>query len=138
MMRWICLAYSACVVLGLGACTQGTSQSGNALPAARSANSNAAVSRSSSSAPISHVIIVIQENRSFDNLFATFPGAEGTTTGKLHNGTTIQLKARKLESKMVLNNSWPAFVTDYDKGKMDGFDLVWVDEHQCTLRLSVR
>ena len=131
-MRWICLAYSACVVLGLGACTQGTSQSGNALPAARSANSNAAVSRSSSSAPISHVIIVIQENRSFDNLFATFPGAEGTTTGKLHNGTTIQLKARKLESKMVLNNSWPAFVTDYDKGKMDGFDLVWVDEHQCT------
>ncbi len=33
---------------------------------------------------------------------------------------------------MVLNNSWPAFVTDYDNGKMDGFDLVWVNEHQCT------
>jgi phospholipase C len=27
------------------------------------------------------VIIVIQENRSFDDLFATFPGANGTTTG---------------------------------------------------------
>ena len=128
-MRWIGFAYSACVVLGLSACTQGSSPSGSALPAA---SSNSAVSRSSSSGQISHVIIVIQENRSFDNLFATFPGAEGTTTGKLHNGTTIPLKARKLESKMVLNNSWPAFVTDYDNGKMDGFDLVWVNEHQCT------
>jgi phospholipase C len=28
------------------------------------------------------VIIVIQENRSFDNLFATFPNADGTTTGQ--------------------------------------------------------
>jgi phospholipase C len=32
--------------------------------------------------PIKHVIVVIQENRSFDNFFATFPGADGTTTGK--------------------------------------------------------
>ncbi|MGB8966249.1 MAG: alkaline phosphatase family protein [Candidatus Cybelea sp.] len=33
------------------------------------------------STPIKHVVIIIQENRSFDNLFATFPGANGTTTG---------------------------------------------------------
>ena len=33
------------------------------------------------STPIQHVIVVIQENRSFDDLFATFPGANGTTTG---------------------------------------------------------
>lgn len=32
--------------------------------------------------PIKHVVIVIQENRSFDNIFATFPGADGTKTGK--------------------------------------------------------
>src|SRR5580704_13162225 len=31
---------------------------------------------------IKHVVIVIQENRSFDNFFATFPGADGTRTGK--------------------------------------------------------
>jgi phospholipase C len=35
-----------------------------------------------SKTPIEHVIVVIQENRSFDNLFATFPGADGTTTGQ--------------------------------------------------------
>jgi phospholipase C len=37
--------------------------------------------RTSGGSPIKHVIIVIQENRSFDNLFATFPNADGTTTG---------------------------------------------------------
>jgi phospholipase C len=36
----------------------------------------------SSTSPIQHVIIVIQENRSFDDLFATFPKADGTTTGQ--------------------------------------------------------
>ena len=28
------------------------------------------------------MIVVIQENRSFDNFFATFPGADGTTSGQ--------------------------------------------------------
>lgn len=87
---------------------------------------------SSSGSNISHVVIVVQENRSFDNLFATFPGAAGTTKGLLNDGKYVKLKQRKLESGMVLANSWPAFVTDYDGGKMDGFNLVWVNEHRCT------
>ena len=32
--------------------------------------------------PIQHVVIVVQENRTFNDFFATFPGADGTTTGK--------------------------------------------------------
>jgi phospholipase C len=38
-------------------------------------------SRHVSSKYIKHVIIMIQENRSFDDLFATFPNANGTTVG---------------------------------------------------------
>jgi len=34
-----------------------------------------------------HIVVLIQENRTLDNLFATFPGADGTTVGKTHNGT---------------------------------------------------
>jgi phospholipase C len=34
------------------------------------------------STPISHVVIIVQENRSFDNFFATFPHANGTTVGE--------------------------------------------------------
>jgi phospholipase C len=81
---------------------------------------------------IKHVIIVVQENRSFDDLFATYPGADGTTKGELHNGEYIQLKARDLYQKLVLNNSHLAFDVDYDHGKMNGFDLVWVNNHPCT------
>ena len=31
--------------------------------------------------PIKHVIFIVKENRTFNNYFATYPGAEGTTTG---------------------------------------------------------
>ena len=38
--------------------------------------------RHASGSPIQHVVVLIQENRSFDNLFAGFPGADGATRGK--------------------------------------------------------
>jgi phospholipase C len=75
-----------------------------------------------SSKYIKHVVIIIQENRTFDDFFATFPGADGTTTGKLHNGKTITLKKVPLAG-VQLSNGWSAFATAYDGGKMDGFDL---------------
>ncbi|MGC1379853.1 MAG: alkaline phosphatase family protein [Candidatus Baltobacteraceae bacterium] len=126
MSRAIYFVFSALTALALGACS-GPSQNHYAgpLPAIDSP-------ASSSGQYISHVIIVVQENRSFDNLFATYPGADGTTKGLLNDGTYINLKARNLESALTLDNSWPAFVIDYDGGKMDGFNLVWVNEHRCT------
>ena len=76
---------------------------------------------------IKHVVVVMQENRSFDNLFATFPGADGTTTGKIHTGQYIPLaKGDLLSPKDGANVHW-AFDTDYDGGRMDGFDRVPVD-----------
>ena len=71
---------------------------------------------------ISHIVIVVQENRSFDNLFATFPGANGATTGKLHSGKTIPLAEHALAALDVSHDS-NAYLTDYDAGKMDGFNL---------------
>ncbi|MBV9717963.1 MAG: hypothetical protein JOZ77_01470 [Candidatus Eremiobacteraeota bacterium] len=59
---------------GVVACTGSTSSVSSTLPAVR-------VTRGAASTPISHVIVVIQENRSFDNLFSTFNGANGTTVG---------------------------------------------------------
>ena len=38
---------------------------------------------SGSRSPIQHIVIVVQENRTFNDFFATFPGADGTTTGKI-------------------------------------------------------
>jgi phospholipase C len=82
--------------------------------------------------PIRHVVIVIQENRSFNDFFATFPGADGTTTGKAEKApacgydkeTAVKLKERSLILPSDLGHSYQDYVTSRDGGKMDGFDLV--------------
>jgi phospholipase C len=77
----------------------------------------------SSSSKIQHVVLVIQENRSFDDFFATFPGADGTTTGKTSNGKTVQLAEVDLSEPCDFGHSRNGFLNDYDHGKMNGFDL---------------
>jgi phospholipase C len=88
------------------------------------------IKHNSGSGKIQHVIIMIQENRSFDNLFATFPGANGTTYGyylkKVHGvykRTKITLKQQALAGGLDFNHAWKYFVADYDNGNMDGFNL---------------
>src|SRR5205823_14768439 len=39
------------------------------------------------SVPIKHVIFIVKENRTFDHYFGKYPGADGTTVGKLLDGT---------------------------------------------------
>lgn len=80
--------------------------------------------------PIQHVVVVIQENRSFDNLFATFPGAHGATRGKekvKKNGQWVDqwvtLKSSPLVISYDLSHCRSAYVNDYDNGAMDGFNL---------------
>ncbi|MGA8533396.1 MAG: alkaline phosphatase family protein [Candidatus Tumulicola sp.] len=76
---------------------------------------------------IQHIVIMIQENRSFDNFFATFPGANGTTTGyylKKVNGKYVRTQVTLGETTLAgldLNHSWADYTMDYDKGGMDGF-----------------
>lgn len=72
---------------------------------------------------IEHVVIVIQENRTFDNLFATFPGADGTTRGTLHTGQIVGLTKHALRYPYDLDHAYHAYRTAYDNAKMDGFDL---------------
>ena len=38
-------------------------------------------SRYPTTTPIKHVIFLVKENRTFDQLYGLFPGANGTTTG---------------------------------------------------------
>ncbi|HEU5481406.1 MAG TPA: alkaline phosphatase family protein, partial [Candidatus Tumulicola sp.] len=80
---------------------------------------------------IKHVVIIVQENRSFDNLFAAFPGADGQTYGKNSMGQQVALKQIGLLSKLNLDNSHAAYDVDYDNGKMDGWNLVYVNDQPC-------
>lgn len=82
-------------------------------------------------ASIKHVVLMIQENRTFNNLFATFPGAVGTTTGKelVLQGSnyveqSINLTKGNLLVKGDVTHLYSAFLTGYQNGAMDGFNLI--------------
>ena len=83
---------------------------------------------SASGGKIQHLVILIQENRSFDDFFATFPGADGATSGQIHTGVTYPLTKSSLIQIPDLCHQYKCYRWDYDQKKMDGFDLsgAWV------------
>ncbi len=86
---------------------------------------------------IRHVIIVVQENRSFDNLFHGFPGADTVNYGYAHDGTRVKLRPIPLTVNYDLSNGFQDFQKAYDHGKMDGFDLrATVPRNESTVPLA--
>lgn len=86
--------------------------------------------RQSASSPIKHVVLIIQENRSFDNFFARFPGAHGARRGeeKIKQGggyvdQWITLQPEPLVTSNDLEHCRNGYLKAWDKGKMDGFNL---------------
>jgi phospholipase C len=53
--------------------------------------------RSISAGKIQHVVFVLQENRSFDNLFQGYPGADTASSGLNSKGQTIALRPISLK-----------------------------------------
>jgi len=98
-----------------------------------SLRSNGVNFNSGSNSPIQHIVLIVQENRTFNNLFATFPGATGSTTGleTLRRGKNRKVKDVSLKEVPLLdhtdpNHSYTAFLTGYDGGKLDAFNLIHV------------
>ena len=84
--------------------------------------------RQASSGKIQHVVFIIQENRSFDNLFQGYPGANTVASGKNSKGQTITLQPVTLATQYVIDHSAAAFFAACDgkplgrNCKNDGFD----------------
>jgi phospholipase C len=74
--------------------------------------------------PIKHIVYIIKENRTFDNYFARYPGAEGTNVGKTSTGRTIRLAEATDVLEPDLGHSFLDGVESINGGRMDGFDLV--------------
>lgn len=70
--------------------------------------------------PIQHVVVIMQENRTFDNLFNGFPGADSAQSG-MSQGTPVQLTAVPLAESTDLDHAHRAWWRAWDHGKMDGF-----------------
>lgn len=69
---------------------------------------------------IQHVVVIMQENRSFDNLFHGFPGADTAQSGNDH-GVAVPLQPVSLNNKQDTDHTHPGWWADWDHGAMDGF-----------------
>jgi phospholipase C len=72
------------------------------------------------SGPIQHVVVIMQENRSFDNLFNGFPGADTVQSG-MNNGVVVPLTVTPLGNGPDLDHTHTGWWKQWDGGKMDNF-----------------
>ena len=113
---------AACVVLVaasvLAAC--GGSSSSVPTPAATQGIPGPAPV-SVSGGKIQHVLILVQENRTVDDLFQGLPNADTSPTGLTYGGQTVPLAPIPLSSSYDLTHEYYNYLSDYDGGAMDGF-----------------
>lgn len=73
---------------------------------------------------IQHVVFIVKENRSFDNMFGAFPGANGTSQATLSYGAVIPMGPHPDVMDRDIDHLWASAHTGVDGGKMDRFDLI--------------
>jgi phospholipase C len=72
--------------------------------------------------PVKRVIYLMMENRSFDNLFGRFPGANGTRVG-VRDGREVPLARCPEWLPGDLGHHTAAWYRSFNQGQMDGFAL---------------
>src|SRR5579864_3304875 len=99
----VLLAFSACGGSGGGA---GSGSGGAIITLPPHHPSSLSRSRPLTTLQIRHVVIIVQENRSFDNLFQNFPGANTQSYGYTHTGQKVTLKPRSLQAPYDINHGF--------------------------------
>src|SRR5580700_7394377 len=115
----------------LGGCSLGSQGS---LPYMQSGNAFRALN-ATGAGKITHIVYIIQENRSFNNMFYGYPGAYTVTKGMNSQGQTITLNPSKLGAYYDIDHSVAAMIEACNgTGKlpgtdcrMNGFDQEWTD-----------
>jgi len=80
--------------------------------------------------PIEHVVFIVKENRTFNNYFATYPGAEGSTEGGTivcaedgcEDGPVVRLKEATDTQPHDLTHCFRCGLVAINGGKMNGFN----------------
>lgn len=111
-MRHLAVASLVATALLISACSSAT----HAVPPVANVPNFDTVS-----GKIQHVIIIVQENRSFNNLFYGYPGAETRKQGRDSNGNLITLKPVSLATQYVIDHSASAmFAACNGTGRLPG------------------
>jgi phospholipase C len=117
---------------GLFGCAQAATSHGLAEPAAVPATFAAGPAQSLRAGgvvpllgkgKVKHVVIIFQENRTTDDLFNAFPGADTVKMGETTSGEKVKLEPVLLTAPYDLDHEHSAFNTDYDGGRVDGFNI---------------
>jgi len=82
---------------------------------------------------IQHIVFIIKENRTFDNMFGNFPGANGAQTATISTGQVIPLGVVPDRVPRDMPHGWADMLTGEDNGKMDRFDLINVGGQKCNV-----
>jgi phospholipase C len=73
---------------------------------------------------INHVVFLIKENRTYDNIFGSFNSKYGTKTCTLSTGQVVPEERAPDRYEHDIDHEWAAALLGMDGGKMDRFDLV--------------
>ena len=124
--------YVVCIALTAGLVSCRSQQQASMLPAPAGGltERHSESVEAGPSSRIGHIVIIIQENRTPDNLFQGLPGADIASSGLNSKGQQVPLAPVPLGAPYDLNHEHASFVAEDDGGKMDGFDLVG-SSHQC-------
>jgi len=122
MFRRIVLFVAAAGIAALAGCSgSGTAGSG-AVPLAGGEGAPGSIPSTAAFGKISHVVVIVQENRSFDNLFYGYPGADTATAGTTSSGATVALHPVTFTENYDLSHELVDYVRSYNGGAMNGFD----------------
>jgi phospholipase C len=73
--------------------------------------------------PIKHVIFIIKENRSFDNIFGRFPGVDGAHRANDHGKWRPLTRGYDQRTPHDLPHDYQTAIASWDGGLMDGFNV---------------
>ena len=112
---------SLMLVVGCGGdSTQGSHAGASEGPDAAASSSVSAPDAGLAVYPIDHVVVIVNENHTFDNFFGSFPGAEGTSQAMTSQGP-IDVGRPPLYLTRDLCHTHDCALADWHAGAMDGW-----------------